>query len=66
MSIAMNMAINNLGAFLSPSFTKLTKLIMHNESASGRYLLVGIIAMVVMIILFIILEKPKKKEIELS
>jgi MFS family permease len=59
MSIAMNMAINNLGAFLSPSFTKLTILITDSDRASGRYLLVGILAMMVAIILFFILGRQR-------
>jgi MFS family permease len=59
MSIAMNMAINNLGAFLSPSFTKLTKLITDSDRASGRYLLVGILAMMVAIVLFFILGRQR-------
>lgn len=60
MSIAINMAINNLGAFLSPSFTKLTKLILNRERASDRYQMVGIAAMVAAVLLFLLLEKPKK------
>ena len=62
MSIAINMAINNLGAFLSPSFTKLTKLVMNSEKASDRYLMVGIVAIVVTIILFALLRNPKKEK----
>jgi uncharacterized membrane protein len=59
MSIAMNMAINNLGAFLSPSFTKLTILITDSDRASDRYLLVGILAMMVAIVLFFILGRQR-------
>jgi MFS family permease len=59
MSIAINMAINNLGAFLSPSFTKLTKLVLNSEKAADRYLLVGIAAIVASVILFVLLGKPK-------
>lgn len=59
MSIALNMAINNLGAFLSPSFTKFSRLIIYSDRASGRYLLVGILAMVVAIALFLILGRQK-------
>ncbi|MBP1755963.1 MAG: hypothetical protein H6Q59_2361 [Firmicutes bacterium] len=59
MCIAMSMAINNLGAFLSPSFTKLTKVILHTDKAAGRYLLVGTAAIAVAIFLFIVLERAK-------
>ena len=61
MSIALNMAINNLGAFLSPNITKLSRLISDNDRASIRYLLVGAIAMVVALILFFLLDKPRDK-----
>ncbi len=61
MSIAINMAINNLGAFLSPSFTKVSKLILHGERAADRYLLVGGAAMVAAIVLFVVLGKEKKR-----
>ncbi len=59
MSIALNMAINNLGAFLSPNFTKLTRLILNSERASSRYFLVGILATVVTIVLFLLLGRQK-------
>jgi MFS family permease len=61
MSIALNMAINNLGAFLSPNFTKLSKLIIDSDQASSRYLLVGVAAVVVSTVLYFLLEKPKAR-----
>ncbi len=63
MSIAINMAINNLGAFLSPSFTKITKVVLNSDKAADRYLLVGCVAMIASVILFFLLGTPKKERI---
>jgi MFS family permease len=60
MSIALNMAINNLGAFLSPNFTKISKLVVNSDKAASRYLMVGILAMAVAIVLFLILGRQRK------
>ena len=62
MSIALNMAINNLGAFLSPSFTKLTKLVRNSDRASDRYVLVGILALAVAIVLFLYIGRQRKEK----
>ncbi len=63
MSIAINMAINNLGGFLSPIFTKITKVVLNSERAADRFLLVGVAAMIASAILFFLLEAPKKERI---
>ena len=63
MSIALNMAINNLGAFLSPNITKLSGIVSGNDRAFIRYLLVGAAAMIVAVILFFLLDKPRDKNI---
>ncbi len=59
MSIAFNMAINNLGAFLSPNITKLSRLISASDRASDRYQLVGILAIAVAIVLFLLLGRQR-------
>ncbi len=59
MSIAYNMAINNLGAFLSPNFTKLSRLLSHSDRASVRYLVVGVLSMAIAIVLFLLLGRKR-------
>lgn len=62
MSIAINMAINNLGAFLSPGFTKLTGLVMNSERAADRYLLVGLASALAAVILFVLLGRSQTEQ----
>jgi MFS family permease len=57
MSIAMNIAINNLGAFLSPNFTKISRVVMGNEQVASRYLLVSIVAFVATAVWFVVFAK---------
>jgi MFS family permease len=57
MSIAMNIAINNLGAFVSPSFTKISKVVMGNDQVALRYLLVSILAFAMSAIWFAVFGK---------
>ncbi len=60
MSISFNMAINNLGAFLSPYFTKLSRVILHNDLAVSRYLIVSATAFFLSVILIWRLRNRQK------
>lgn len=60
MSISFNMAINNLGSFLSPYFTKLARMVLHNDLAVSRYLIVSVVAFLIAVILFLGLKNHRK------
>jgi MFS family permease len=62
MSISCNMAINNMGSFLSPYFTKLARMVMHNELAATRYLIVSVIAFLIAVLLFCGLKNRQKAD----
>jgi MFS family permease len=62
MSISFNMAINNLGSFLSPNFTKLSKAVFHSDYAVSRYLMLSIVTFVVAAILFVFLGRQRRAE----
>ncbi len=57
MSMAIVLAINNFGSFLSPYFTDLSKLVMRNDLVASRYILMSILAFLTAVVLFIILRK---------
>lgn len=61
MSISFNMAINNLGSFLSPNFTKLSKAVFRSDYAVSRYLMLSVVTFAVAAVLFILLGRPRKK-----
>ncbi len=60
MSISFIMAINNLGSFLSPYFTKLGRIVLHNDLAVSRYLIVSGAAFLIAVILFWGLRNRRK------
>jgi MFS family permease len=62
MSISFNMAINNLGSFLSPYFTKLARVVLHNELAVSRYLIVSVVAFLIAVMLFLGLKNNHKAD----
>jgi MFS family permease len=59
MCIAICMGINNLGGFLSPNITKLSKLLLSSDKASGRYMLVGALALAAAAVMFFVLGSRK-------
>lgn len=63
MSIAIIMAINNLGSFLSPYFTKISSAVMGDDKVASRYLLVSILAFVAALFTFVLLHPNKKKQL---
>ena len=62
MSISFNMAINNMGSFLSPYFTKLARMVLHNDLAVSRYQIVSVIAFLIAILLFYGLKNSHKAD----
>jgi hypothetical protein len=57
------MAINNLGSFLSPYFTKISSAVMGDDKVASRYLLVSILAFVAALFTFVLLHPNKKKQL---
>jgi MFS family permease len=62
MSIAIIMAINNLGAFLSPYFTKISRVVMGDNKVASRYMLVSILALAAALLIFPLLRPNKMKQ----
>jgi MFS family permease len=60
MTVAIILAINNLGAFLSPYFTKISRVLV-GENVSSRYILVGILAFIATIFFLFVFRQDRKK-----
>ncbi len=59
MSIAICMCINNLGGFLAPNLTKVSKFLLSSDKASGRYIVVGVLAVAAAAVMFFALDNKK-------
>jgi MFS family permease len=60
-TMAIVLAINNFGSFLSPNFTKVSEIVMGNSLVASRYLLVSILSFLTAVSFYFILRKGKKQ-----